>query len=149
MEFIILRPLPKMISAAEAHWLGRWNQARWQRDHVQLYYNQPLGHRNFLALKYIVSSLATTLATLRAAFGVLDEIARIKGSDAILCEVSNRRITDRIMQYAGFERHLPEARRRHYIRRFYGQYPPRFVSGGADTQTSDLATESDRAGRFK
>ncbi len=123
LHAVHIRPLPKLISVAEANWLGGWNHKRVRRDRVQLYYNQPLGHRNYLALKYIVSTLGTTLATLRIAMRTLDEIARLKKTDAIVCEVTNRRLTDRIMQFAGFERHLPNSRKCHYIRRFYGHYP--------------------------
>lgn len=51
------------------------------------------------------------------------EIARLKRADAVLCEVMNKRVTDRVMKYWGFVPHNPNARGRHYIRRFYGEYP--------------------------
>ena len=124
LEFVQLRPFPKLISVAEATWMGGWAHRRVPRDRVRLYYNQPMGHANYLAAKYAVSELGTTLATIRAAHRTLDEIARIKGSDAILCEVTTRRITDRIASYWGFEPHCPNKRGRHFIRRFYGDYPP-------------------------
>ncbi len=123
LDFVQLRPWPKLISSMEASWLGGWRHNNLRRDRMRIYYNQPMGHRRYLALKYIVSSLGTTLATGRTAMQVLDEIARCKRSDAILCEVTNRRITDRVLNHFGYERHLPNSRKRHFIRRFYGDYP--------------------------
>ena len=79
---------------------------------------------NYLALKYVVSHRETTLASFRGALRVLDEIARLKGVDALVCEASNPRISARLLRRWGWERHLPRSRRRHYIKRFYGQFPP-------------------------
>ena len=53
---------------------------------------------------------------------VLDEIAKLKRTDAIVCEVSNWRISDRLLTRWGWESHLGESRRRHFIKRFYGDY---------------------------
>jgi hypothetical protein len=55
---------------------------------------------------------------------VLDEIARLKRSDALLCDVSNWRISERLMARFGWEPHCPSRWHRHYIKRFYGEYPP-------------------------
>jgi hypothetical protein len=89
-----------------------------------LYYNQPRRFPNFLALRYIVSTPRTSFRTSRRALATLDEIARIKRTDAIVCEAWNRRISDRLLHREGWERHLHHSRRRHYIKRFYGSYPP-------------------------
>ncbi len=51
------------------------------------------------------------------------EIARLKQVDAVLCQVISKRISDRVMAYWGFQPHHPGGRGRHYIRRFYGEYP--------------------------
>jgi hypothetical protein len=88
-----------------------------------LYYNQPWKLPTFLTLKYLVSSCGTTFKTVRRALLVLDEIARIKQTDAIVCEASNLRISDRALNRFGWERHLPNSRHRHFIKRFYGEYP--------------------------
>ena len=120
---IQLRPWPKLISASEVSWFGGWSHDRVHRDRVLLYYSQPYGHRNFLALKYVVSTLGTSLRTLRVAVRMLDEIAILKHTDAIVCEASNARLDDRMMKYGGFERHLEGSGKRHYIRRFYGTFP--------------------------
>lgn len=118
-----IRPFPKISSLAEAAWIGGFSHRRIRRDRVQVFYNQPIQHPNFLVAKYAVSELGTTLATLRAAFKAFNEIARIKQVDAILCHAINPRITDRFMKYWGFERHHPKGKGRHYIRRFYGSFP--------------------------
>lgn len=112
-------------------WIGGATHSRKQQDRVRFWYSQPYGHNQYLILSYAVSEMGTSTLSLRAAFRVLDRIAEFKRSDAILCEASNPRLNDRIMKYWGFERHMPNARRKHYIRRFYGEFPaPRSVGSG-------------------
>ncbi len=125
-EFVSLKfkPWPKLISATEAAWAGAFRHPRIAPDRCRVYFNQPWGHRNFLALKYIESTLGTTLATLRRAMQTLDEIARIKRTDAILAHVTNSRISDRLLHRWGWENHFPQQHGRHFIKRFYGQYEP-------------------------
>jgi hypothetical protein len=104
-------------------WRGQFSTRGLLRDACRLFFNQPMAHRNFLALKYIVSNFGTTFATIRRAMLVLDEIARIKKSDAILAHVTSPQISDRLMQRWGWERHLEHSSRRQFIKRFYGEYP--------------------------
>ncbi|MCA9099790.1 MAG: hypothetical protein KDA63_01485 [Planctomycetales bacterium] len=118
-----LRPLPKLVSLAEVLFVGRAYHSRVGGDRCLLYYNQPRRFSNFIALKYIVSARDTTLASLHGALVVLDEIARMKRTDALLCDVSNFRISDRLLRRWGWEPHLPSRWRRHHIKRFYGSYP--------------------------
>ena len=122
---IVLRPWPKKITLFE-HWL--WADrchARRRGNRTWLYYNQPLGHSNFLAFTYGLSAAQTTLATVRGALMVLDEIARIKESDAIVCEVVNSRISDRLLTRWGWEPLGEQGGwRRRFIRRFYGDFEP-------------------------
>ncbi len=127
-EAIHLRPWPKIISVVEANWLGGWQHGRWKKDQCLLYYNQPMGHPNFLALKYTVSSLGTTYKTFRRTLQVLDEVARIKQTDAIVAEVTNHRLSDRFMKRMGWEQHLLHKKGRHYIKRFYGEFPPQPIA---------------------
>jgi hypothetical protein len=123
LQFVQLRPWPKLISGVEALWIGGWTHRHLPRDRVQFWYSQPVAHRNFLVLSYAMSALGATTVSIRAALQTLDRIAELKRSDAILCQASNPRLTDRVMRFWGFERHLPHKRGRHYIRRFYGEYP--------------------------
>ena len=123
-QAIHFRPWPKSISVAEI-WLGRrWTRRSHQRaNRCLLYYNQPWGSPTFLTLKYVVSTAGTSFKTARIAAIVLDEIAQIKQSDAIVCEVSNARISNRLLERWGWERHVLSSQRRHYIKRFYGEFP--------------------------
>lgn len=98
--------------------LGRTLHHRRRGNRCRLYYNQPVGHDDFLALKFTVSGRGTSFATFRAALRVLDEVARIKGTYAIVCDVANRRISDRLLARWGWEAHLPSRWHRHYIKRF-------------------------------
>lgn len=120
---IHLRPWPRIVSALETDWLGRrWHERR-AGDRCLVYYNQPRRHSNYLALKYVVSQRDCTLATFRRALLALDEVARIKRSDAILCDAWNERISDRLLAREGWEPHKPDRWHRNYIKRFYGVYP--------------------------
>lgn len=122
LEAIQFRPWPKIISVAEVRFWASRRQDRRPADECLLYYNQPLQHSNYLTLAYIHTSWATPYQTLLAAIRVLDQIAEIKRSDAILCDVTNPRITDRFLHRLGWERHLEQSSRRHWIKRFYGEY---------------------------
>jgi hypothetical protein len=119
-----LRPWPKIASGPELLLLGL-PQHRWcGGDRIRLYYNQPRRFPNFLALRYAVSSRQTSFASLRRALDVLDEIARLKHSDALLCDAGNWRLSPRMMARCGWVPHCPSRWHRHFIKRFYGAYPP-------------------------
>ena len=123
LQSVSFRPWPKLISVAEIGWLGAATHQSRIGDRCVLYYNQPLRSPNFLALKYVVSNLGTNYRSFRQTLIVLDRIAQIKRTDALVCEASNQRISDRFLKRMGWERHLETSRRRHYIKRFYGVYP--------------------------
>ena len=120
---IHFRPWPKVITALEVRTIGRWRHHHLHRDRCLLYFNQPLRHQNFLALKYVLTSRGSSYQTFYQAIATLDRIARIKQSDAIVTEVYNQRLSDRLMRRLGWEPHCPEQRGRHYIKRFYGVFP--------------------------
>lgn len=121
---IKFKPWPKIISTWEVGLSGqRVHQSGRCLDRCLLYYNQPLFHRRYLALKYVVSRRGTSFRSFRLATQILDEVARIKRSDAIVCEVTNPSISNRLMKRWGWERHLTDQSARHFIKRFYGEYP--------------------------
>jgi hypothetical protein len=122
LERISLRPWPKSSSLLEARAWGRWLHERQPGNRCRLYYNQPWGCPGFLALRYVVSSRDCTLATFRGALAVLDEIARLKHSEAIVCQASNSRISDRLLTRWGWQPHTADRRSRNFIKRFYGDY---------------------------
>jgi hypothetical protein len=98
-------------------------------NRLWVYYNQPLGYSNFLAVRYVISSRNCSYATARTAARVLDEIARIKGTDALLCDVAFSRISDRLLVRWGWCPHKPQRFHRNYIKRFYGVFPPAMIAG--------------------
>jgi hypothetical protein len=118
-----LRPWPKLISWPELWPAGPAYHARGQADRCLLYFNQPRRHANFLALKYVVSTSGTSYATFRAALAALDGLAQLKGTDALLCDAANTRISDRLLARFGWAPHKPQRWRRNFIKRFYGLYP--------------------------
>jgi len=122
-QSVSLRPWPKLIAAPEFLPLGPRYHQRGEADRCLLYYNQPRNMPNFLALKYIVSTLGTSYRTFRAALKVLDAIAEMKRIDAIVCDAANVRLSDRLLARLGWEPHKPQRWHRNYIRRFYGVYP--------------------------
>lgn len=120
---IHFRLLPKLLTFSETLWMRRL-LAPWRRgDRCRLYYNQPLGTPRFLALKYLVSEPGATLATVNAAVKALDAVARVKCSDAILCQAWNGRLSEAMLSRWGWTRHCERQRGRHFIKRFYGEYP--------------------------
>ena len=120
---VLLRPFPKIISTPEILLLGGVYHRCRPGDRFWLYYNQPRRFPNFLALKYVVSTRQTQMGTLTRALQLLDEIARLKGADALLCDVGNWRISTKLLGRWGWEPHCPSRWHRHYIKRFYGEYP--------------------------
>jgi len=120
---IVLRPLPKLVSWPDLTVLGAWQHRHRAGDRCWLYYNQPRGMSNFVALKYAVSYRDATLATVHGALQVLYAIAKLKGIDAIVSDAANLRISDRLAARWGWEPHCPARWRRNFIKRFYGTYP--------------------------
>jgi hypothetical protein len=114
-----LRPFPKLVTPWDVFFHGGWYHRNWPGNRCLLYYNQPRAFRNFLALKYVVSARDTTLATFRRSLTVLDEIARLKQSDAILCDAANWRISGRLLTRWGWQSHAPQRWHRNYIKRLY------------------------------
>ena len=120
---IYLRAWPKIGSALEVEWFGHRTHSQRPGDRCWLYYNQPWRCPNFLAVVYAVSRRDCTLATIHRALDVLDEVARIKWTDSMVCDVWNARISDRLLVRRGWEPHKPERWHRNYIKRFYGTFP--------------------------
>ena len=123
LRAVHLRPWPKLLSLTEVWPHGSRYHPRGRADRCLLYYNQPRRMPNFLALRYIVSTVGTSYRTFRAALVVLDAIAELKQINAIVCDASNARLSDRLMARLGWEPHKPQRWHRNYIRRFYGVYP--------------------------
>ena len=142
LKKIQLRPWPKLGSLFEAKVLQPLKRTGSQ-DVCKLYYNQPLSHRNFLALAYVESSSETSLRTFYAALNSLNYIAYVKRSDAIIAEVTNPKISDRFLERRGWARFLEESSQRHWIKRFYGDYPDfvlRYFDQSVPTKNAGVPT---------
>jgi hypothetical protein len=120
---LVVRRWPKLISWPDVLLLGRWHHRHCLGDRCRLYFNRPCRFPNFLNIPYIVSSHGTSYRTFLAAARALDRVAKIKGTDALLCHVVNQALSDRIMERFGWERHCLHRWGRHFIKRFYGEYP--------------------------
>jgi hypothetical protein len=115
---VVLRPFPKIVTLPGALLIGGWRHRRRSGDFIRLYYNRPRRFPNFLILKYAESTRNTSMKTLVRAMAALDEIGRLLDSDAALCDVSNRRISRRLLGRFGWTPHCPSWFHRHYIKRF-------------------------------
>ena len=135
LRAIHFRPLPKILSWPEVFPVGPNYHARGRADRCLLYYNQPLSSPNFLALKYMVTTAGTPYASFSAALQILDAIAQLKQSDAILCDASNSRLSDRLLARFGWQAHKPGRWHRNFIKRFYGNYPNIALPTGASSAT--------------
>jgi hypothetical protein len=118
-----VRRVARRPSRVEALLWGRLVH-RWRDgNRCWLYYRQPRRFPRYLVLDYVISTRGTKLATFRGSLALLEEIARIKGSDALLCDVVTARISHRLLTRWGWAPHAPSRWHRNYIKRFYGQYP--------------------------
>lgn len=119
---IHLRPVPKFVSGLEASWFG-WHARHTAGDRCWLYYDQPWRYPRFLALKFVAARRDASFATCRRAATVLDAVARVKQIDAIVCDVWNPRISERLLARWGWQPLQAQRWHRNYIKRFYGSYP--------------------------
>lgn len=119
------RWLTGSVSMAQVWWEGRFGRPH--DDLCWLDYHQPWGMPGFLTLDYVRSGRKAGYRTFVGACHVLDEIARLRGSVAIVAHVSNASISDRLLQRLGWQRHLEHWSGRHWIRRFYDGYPPSVI----------------------
>ncbi len=114
---LTLRPWPTLFSMRELIPLTDEWRPTGKSNRCRLYYNQPRGHSDYLALRYIACTPKTSYATFRAAIKAFDKVAEIKESHALLCDASNHRLSDRFLRRQGWEPHAPQWGRRNYIRR--------------------------------
>ncbi len=122
---VVFRPWPTWVSIPEVLFLAPWVRRCRQRDRCLLYFDQPWRQPNYLAVKYLLTFGGTSYASVVAARQAVDEVARIKRSDALVCQVSNKRLNGRIMKRWGWEPLNDSPRCTLFVRRFYGEYPAR------------------------
>lgn len=117
-------PVPRLLSIPDVGWLRNPFHKRARGDRCLVYFSQPLGSPRYLAIRHVVSTRDCQYASVRRAAQVLDELARIKESDAIVCDVVNFRISSRLLRRWGWEPLREKWWHRFWIKRFYGAYPP-------------------------
>lgn len=103
-----------------------WLQTKFGRrndDSCWLDYHQPFGMPSFLTLDYVRTGTLASYQTFIGACLILDEIARIRSTAAIVAHVTNGNISDRLLMRHGWERHMERWPGRHWIRRYYDGYP--------------------------
>ena len=122
----------KLIGVQRRLWCGSvsvaqvWWQSRFGRpndDYCWLDYHQPFGMPGFLTLDYVRSGTAAGFKSFVGACHVLDDIAQLRGTMAIVAHVSTAAISDRLLQRLGWQQHMDNWSGRHWIRRFYDGYP--------------------------
>ncbi len=70
-----------------------------------------------MSVLYALSGPKTQYTTFYRAVVVLDEIARLRDSDAIVCQVINLQASERLMNRWGYVRHALARGDNHYIKR--------------------------------
>jgi hypothetical protein len=138
---LTLRALPKIATFLDVLWLGPRTHKNSAGDRCWLYYNQPRRFPNFLAITYMVSTKNCSLASLQRTQFLIDEIARIKHSDAALCQAWNLRLSERALARYGWEPHVSGAWRRHFIKRYYGTYAPIKLAESAPAELAKAAPQ--------
>jgi hypothetical protein len=114
---VVLRPFPKIATALGSRLFGRLAHRLRRGTRCRLYFNQSRRFPQFLALRYVVTTRDADYATFRAALTALDEIARLRGIDALLCDAANLRLSDRFLQRLGWVPHAPMPGHRNFIKR--------------------------------
>lgn len=114
---VVFRPWPKIITAFGSQVVGRLTHRLLRGNRCRLYFNQPRSCPNFLALRYVVTTRDADYATFRKALAVLDEIARLKHADALLCDAANLRLSDRFLARLDWVPHAPMIGHRNFIKR--------------------------------
>jgi hypothetical protein len=121
VERIEARKIPHWGSRLQSLWDSRFPAMI--ADRCEIYYHLTSGAPAYLTLSYLRTSRSTRYATIHVGLLALDEVAKRLGVNAIVCHVTNQAISDRLMKRLGWQRHCLHWKGRHFIKRFYGEYP--------------------------
>ncbi len=86
-------------------------------DTCRLYYAFFRRSRGYMTLNYAHSGPNTSYGTIYRAMQVVDQIAAIWNAEGIVCHVTNRRGTERLMNRWGYQQHAPNLGPGNYIKR--------------------------------
>jgi hypothetical protein len=90
---------------------------RLPEDHCRVYYAFPLRSPGFMSVLYAYSGPRTSYKTLLRGVTAVEEIARLRNVQAIVCQATNPRLNERLMSRLGYVRHAHSLGSNHYIKR--------------------------------
>lgn len=115
LERIALRSRPALVTLADAWLLGRLRHRFAHGDRCRLIYAQFPGVDEYLTLQLCVSHRDATIATLHRGWTVLQQIAELKGCAGVVAQITNPRLSDRVLARYGWQRHCLHWPGRHFI----------------------------------
>lgn len=83
----------------------------------RVYYSFPIRCPDYMTINYVHSGKGTQYKTVRQAIVIANEIAQLKKAAAIVCQITNERITQRMMNRWGFVQHAQTLGNNHFIKR--------------------------------
>lgn len=116
------------ITSIQARWWPRWGTL-WgaMSDRVvrtlpdeecRFYYSFPRSAPGYMSLLYVHAGEKTTYRTFHRGIVAVEEIANLRKARGIVCQVTNERLTDRMMTRWGYSKHAESLGNNHYIRRW-------------------------------
>lgn len=115
------------ITTIQARWWPRWGSlwgAMSDRvvrtlpdDECRFHYSFPRSATGYMSLLYVHAGEKTSYRTFHRGIVALEEIALLRHARGIVCQVTNDRLTDRMMTRWGYAKHAESLGDNHYIRR--------------------------------
>lgn len=115
------------LAAIYPRWWPRWG-SQWESywdsyhrvlpaDHCIAYFAFPRSAPGYMSVLYAHSGPNTQYKTIYRAVSTMDQIAKLRNSDAIVCQMVSERGTERLMNRWGYVRHALSLGDNHYIKR--------------------------------
>ena len=100
-------------------WESRWDNfyRTMPADHCIAYYAFPHSAPGYMSVLYARSGPNTQYKTVYSAVSTMDQIAKLRNSNAIVCQMVSQRGTERLMNRWGYVRHATSLGDNHYIKR--------------------------------
>jgi len=91
-------------------------------DVCRVYYAFPIRAPGFMTVSYAHSGPRTQYKTLFRGVQAVDEIAAIWNAQAIVCQATNERLNERLLNRLGYVRHALSLGNNHFIKRLGNRY---------------------------
>jgi hypothetical protein len=115
------------VARVDARWWPRWTSV-WgaiteqiartlPTEECRFYYAFPRRSPDYLSLLYVHAGPQTSYRTFHRGIVAIEAIARSRNARGIVCQVTNHRLTERLMGRWGYERHALRLGGDHYIHR--------------------------------